>query len=253
MVLCIDTGNTRVKIAMVDGSGVHRLADVDTKRVVENPEIVSRLLQNAQRRAGDPRGAALSSVVPGANAALRKAVRSVFDISTLVIDGRSRSPIRPNVKNRQAVGADRLAAAAGLHPRTANAVIVDIGSAVTVDLVEGRVFKGGLIMAGPALSLRALGTFARRLPVIDHSGIARHFPAGFNDTRPSMVLGAHIGVLGAVKEAVRFLSNTSRAKPRVIVTGGGAAVFAERWPAGWRSDPDLVFRGIHRIWLLNRS
>ena len=257
MVLCIDAGNSRIKIAVVGARRIHRLADVRTSRIVERPERFTRLIHDLGPRLGGLSGAAMSSVVPGINRYLRKTIREELGVGVLLIDKACRFPFRVAAKDPAKVGVDRFSAAAGLHKRTLNAIIVDIGSAITVDLVREGSFAGGLIMPGPALGLHALGSYARKLPQIDYKAITRHFPVSFDDTRPSMILGTHIGTLGGVREAVRFLTQETRgqktrARPAIVVTGGGARAFAGRWPASWRYDPDLVLRGVHRIWVLNR-
>jgi type III pantothenate kinase len=259
MILCIDAGNSRIKIAVIGVGRIRRLADVRTSRIVERPERFIRLIHDLGPRLGDISGASISSVVPGINRYLRKAIREELGVGVLLIDTACRFPFRVATKDPAKVGVDRFSAAAGLHKRTLNAIIVDIGSAITVDLVRKGSFVGGLIMPGPALGLHALGTYTRKLPEIDYKALTRHFPADFDDTRPSMILGTHIGALGGVREAVRFLTQEARGqktpgpRPAVFITGGGARAFAGRWPARWRYDPDLVLRGVHRIWVLNRG
>lgn len=253
MILGIDAGNSRIKIAMVGSREIRRLSDVPTKRFVERPAQFDRLISDFADQIGDVTGAALSSVVPSLNAPLKKAIRAAFGVRLLTIDAGCRYPFRVAVKNPVKVGVDRLAAAAGLQARISNAIIVDIGTAITVDLVRDGAFMGGLIMPGPALGLSALGAYARKLPEIDYAAISRHFPGQFDDTRPSMILGTHLGAVGAVREAARFLAQKSRRSPLTIVTGGGAPALDGRWPSSWRHDPDLVLRGIRRIWILNHK
>ncbi len=253
MILGVDAGNSRIKIAVIGSREIRRLIDVPTKQFVEREERFRRLFADLAPEIGEVSGAAVSSVVPSLNKPLNKAIREALGVSVLTIDAGCRYPFRVAVKDPGKVGVDRLSAAAGLHKRTSNAVIVDVGSAITVDLIRERVFAGGLIMPGPALGLSALGTYARKLPEIDYTSISKHFPATFNDTHPSMILGAHIGAVGAVREAVRFLTQKTRRRPATMVAGGGAAVLAGHWPSSWRYDPDLVLRGIRRIWVLNRG
>ena len=69
----------------------------------------------------------------------------------------------------QTLGADRLAAAVGaawLLPGR-NVVVVDAGTAIKFDLVEGgQVFRGGSIAPGLAMRFKALHAFTGRLPLV---------------------------------------------------------------------------------------
>jgi type III pantothenate kinase len=131
------------------------------------------------------------------------------------------------------------------------AIVVDVGSAVTVDLVAGRVFRGGLIMPGAGLGLWALGRYARRLPKIDAQRLSVHFPKRFDDTEPSMILGVNLGMVGAIREAVRELHRASGGSPTVFVTGGGARPLLRRLPGTWKWDPHLVSKGLYHVWEIN--
>lgn len=69
------------------------------------------------------------------------------------------------VAQRETLGADRLCnAAAAWAASLAPALVIDAGTAVTVDLVDaGGVYRGGAILPGQSLTLRALGAGAEQL------------------------------------------------------------------------------------------
>jgi len=121
------------------------------------------------------------------------------------------------------VGADRISAAAGtIEPGRRDAIIVDIGSAITVDLVrEGR-FLGGMIMPGPRTALFALHEHAAQLPRIDYADVGDRFPENIDATEPAMVLGVSLGAAGGILEAVRWLESIEGPVDRHFLTGGGA-------------------------------
>jgi type III pantothenate kinase len=163
-------------------------------------------------------------------------------------------PFRLGVANPANVGSDRMAAAAGALERgRESAIVVDAGTAITVDLVVHLEFRGGLIMAGPGLALEALGTYARRLPRIGTDALLAGAAGRFDDTEPAMLLGARAAAAGAVIEGVRILRHAAGFSPGVVVTGGGLGVIGDRLPRGWKREPDLVARGLYRLWELNRG
>jgi hypothetical protein len=68
-----------------------------------------------------------------------------------------------------------------------------------------------------------------------------------------MLLGARAAAAGAVIEGVRILRLNAGFSPGVVVTGGGLGMIGDRLPRGWRREPDLVARGLFRLWVLNGS
>ena len=142
--------------------------------------------------------------------------------------------------------------AAGAALRVRNgAIIIDIGSAITVDLLSRGSFGGGIIMAGPGICLRGLGEHTAGLPEISLAEHQNPFSRRFDETVSSMILGAGIGALGAVKEAVGELERREGRRMTTYVTGGGATALLPRMPGGWRHRPYLVMEGLYSIWRLN--
>src|SRR5205823_978167 len=80
-------------------------------------------------------------------------------------------PIRAAVDAPEKVGIDRLLTAAAVVPHIPSgkrAVVIDAGSAVTVDLVEREgVFRGGAIFPGLRLMARALRDHTAQLPLVE--------------------------------------------------------------------------------------
>jgi type III pantothenate kinase len=254
MILAVDAGNTRVKVSVVDAGSVTALFDMPTSRLAADVHIFSEVLGACSELPRRLDGAAVCSVVPGTNRAIEAALRRVVGAPPVVVGHASILPFRLKVANPANVGSDRLAAAAGaLGRRRTHAIVVDAGTAITVDLVVRREFRGGLIMAGPELALDALGTYARRLPRIGKDALLARPTGRFDDTEPAMLLGARAAAAGAVIEGVRILRLNAGFSPGVVVTGGGLGVIGDRLPRGWRREPDLVARGLFRLWVLNGS
>jgi len=253
MILAVDAGNTRVKGALVGSSGVVPIFTLATASVPAEPWALSKVLETSGTKLRRVEGVVVCSVVPELDRPLSSALRRATGHPALFVRHTWRFPFRVGVAKPAKLGADRLCAAAGaLGPRREHAIVVDIGSAVTVDLVTAREFRGGLIMPGPGLGLWALGNYARRLPKIAPRKVSARFPKRFNDTEPSMILGVQLGVVGAIAEAVRELRRVSGRSPSVFVTGGGARLVVGRLPRGWVWDPHLVSKGVYRVWRLNR-
>ncbi|UCG50896.1 MAG: type III pantothenate kinase [Candidatus Latescibacterota bacterium] len=251
-VLCVDIGNTSSKLALVGPDRIVPVGAVSSDDLRKDPAVAGRLLTSEKSSPKGVVGVALSSVVPPLDEPLSTVLRDAMGVEVCRIDHTSRLPFRLRVDNPASLGGDRICAVAGaMGKRGGGAIVVDIGSAVTVDLLDRGAFWGGLILVGPLLGLRALGEYASRLPVIDEMSTKDAFPTRFSDTVPSMILGANLGTVGAIKEAVRLLQDKGSGRLRVFVTGGLAKGFVKRLPRSWVLDPNLVFKGMYRIWRLN--
>lgn len=247
MILAIDIGNTSTKVALVDGHGVvdhrNRIVGSDRRRLRAG---LRRIL-----RKGTPAGVVISSVVPSLTRHYRDAARDLTGHSPLVVSTKLRLPIAVGVRQPSRLGMDRLCAACGaVRGRRRHAIVVDAGSAVTVDIVRNRRLLGGAILPGPGVSFAALHTHTGRLPLLDGRGELR--PRAIADTTGAMVVGVGLGTAGAIQEIVRWLKRRHRVRPEVFVTGGWADDLLPLLPAGWRRAPDLVFEGMRQIALRNK-
>jgi type III pantothenate kinase len=144
------------------------------------------------------------------------------------------------------VGVDRLldaVAANRLRTPQRPAVVVDVGSAITVDLVSADgAFLGGAILPGIAMSARALNEFTDLLPRIDMSELALPPPAVGTATEAAIRAGLFWGAVGAVRQLVHQMAGPGQAD--VFMTGGASpAVAALVYPAA-TLVPHLTLAGI---------
>jgi type III pantothenate kinase len=241
MILCIDIGNTSTKMARVAGRRVH---DLMTRPSDASAERVARLLRRVARDGFDR--AAISSVRPQATDAMRAMIRRELGVEPLVVSSHVKLPIEIATRRPARVGVDRICAACGALPGSArNAIIVDAGSAITVDLVLDRRFLGGVIMAGPQMALSALHQFTAQLPDLD---LAEVRGDAFDDTAPAMLTGASVGAAGAIRAAIELLERrASRRGVRVWLTGGHAGTLRKRLPPRWNYAPGLTLIGLAAI------
>ncbi|MBM3999418.1 MAG: type III pantothenate kinase [Planctomycetes bacterium] len=149
-----------------------------------------------------------------------------------------------DVRRPDRVGRDRIAAAAAVNRIRSpgrGAVIVDGGTAVTIDLVDKRgVFRGGAILPGPRLWSDALHEHTDGLPRVAIPA-ERPSPVG-RDTQGAIQSGVFHGIRGAVLELVRAIADELPEPPQLFLTGGWHDL--ERL-AEWnpRFIPELVLAG----------
>ena len=154
----------------------------------------------------------------------------------------------------ETVGRDRLfAARAALALAPAGALVVDVGTALTVDAVvpgaegpfAGR-FLGGAIAPGVELGARALADHTARLPRVEPRPGAR---ALGRDTPEALVAGLVVGLRGAARELVAEVGREAGLAAAPVFLTGGARDYLLRPaplfpPERLRVDPALVHRGL---------
>ncbi len=187
----------------------------------------------------------VSSVVPQRNKVVLAAAGST---RVLFLNPRLDLGVGIDYPTPGSIGADRLANAAGVaqlygYP----AVVVDFGTAVTFDVVSGKGdYIGGVI--APGLEAMTTFLFARTalLPKINLSEPARTIG---RTTRGAMMSGAVFGYRGLVREILVRVRRErfSRAKPRVIATGGYARLIARKLPEIDAVHPNLTLEGLRII------
>lgn len=156
MNLVADIGNTRCKFAVVDRGRI--VAERTTER--PEPETVGALLDAYS--VGAAIVCSTRGPVPGLLALLCGRVPRVVEFSP-----RTKVPLKNGYLTPETLGCDRLAAAVGVASRypARNVLVVDFGTAVTVDLVTADgTFCGGCISPGLEMRFRALNDYTARLP-----------------------------------------------------------------------------------------
>jgi len=141
------------------------------------------------------------------------------------------------------VGADRLLnAAAAYHSVKQACAIVDAGTAVTVDFVDGAgTFHGGAILPGARVQLRALAEQTAQLPALEFT--APDEPIG-HSTAQAMYTGVYHGLRGAVRELIEKFAESTGGYPRILATGGDAHTLFDDYDLIETIVDDLTLRGI---------
>ncbi|MBA3484124.1 MAG: type III pantothenate kinase [Pirellulales bacterium] len=159
--------------------------------------------------------------------------------------------IEVDVKEPARVGIDRLLTALAVNrvrPPQLPAIVVDMGTAMTVNLIsEGGVFQGGAILAGPMTALGALHTATSSLPMLGPEVLESPPPAVGISTNEAMASGAYWGAIGAARQLIERMAATCTLTPEVFLTGGAARGLAAHVGLGDRPArhlPQLVLSGI---------
>jgi type III pantothenate kinase len=156
-------------------------------------------------------------------------------------------PLEIDVPAPERVGTDRLAAAtAANHARAPHrsAIVIDAGTAVTVDYVSQEgVFCGGAILPGIRTAATSLATATDALPLVEDLDLsAAPGPIG-KTTQEAIRSGIVWGVVGGVLELIHQMSREAAAPPEFFCTGGDGMQLARLIQRASSFDPNLVLRG----------
>lgn len=254
-VLVADVGNSRIKLAVVTAAGITaplRLPAIARRQNLDShgfrPVNLEQWLEAA---APGPAVVLVASVHDAAAARLEAAVAAVSATSHRPLRQRrimhTDLPLAITVAEPDRTGIDRLcgaAAAALVKSADRPAIIVDCGTAATVDMVAADgTFLGGAILPGPALMARALADGTSKLPEVVALGTSPPPPMPGRSTHEAIAAGVGFGIQGAVARLVAEAQRSFEGRAEVILTGGWRGAVRAALP-GATEIPDLVLHGI---------
>ena len=220
-VQCLDIGNSSTKFGIFEDEKILDFKQYNTSDLTQNPELISTTILKENGNL------IYCSVVPSAESSI---LNSLSELSVTI---HSISPsfcagIPISYENKSEIGADRIAnAVAAYYSLTLPAVIIDLGTATTFDIIsERRGYEGGIILPGPQGFLDFLAMKTALLPKLDlYKEKLLESPFG-TSTKDAMLIGVFSGyqtmVQGIVEKLSSFLNKKHRKAPTFTICGGSA-------------------------------
>lgn len=157
-------------------------------------------------------------------------------------------PLEINYRTPHTLGSDRIAAAVGAWNEAPgrNMLVIDAGSAITIDFVgkDGK-YNGGNIAPGIKMRLKALHEYTSRLPMVEKDGDT---PTMGYDTETAI----RSGVINGICHEIEGYINEFKQKycdVLVFLTGGDEKPLKNRIKSCIFADKYLVAKGLNRILL----
>lgn len=237
----VAVGNTRTRLGRFDGDDLSQTSWVLTSDV---PAVVAAIAELVGEDHNIP--VVLSSVDGSAARAISQLLLERIGVETLYIQSDIIVPMLHALDDASTLGQDRVLCAFAAFKRVKQAcVVIDAGTAVTVDFVDGEgTFQGGAIAPGMAMMLKSLHEHTSALPEVEFAlpDVARGVYG--KDTRHAMVLGVKAGVIGLVHYLINEYANAYGAYPQIVATGGDAVALFEHDDLVEHVIPDLQLIGI---------
>src|ERR671915_1994888 len=248
MLLTLDIGNTEITMGLFQGDTLEahwRLTTTPERTPDEWAGAIGGFLIQAGHSPNEVSAVCLASVAPTVTQSLVEGVATITRRTAVAVDPRSPLPVTLDVDEPLTVGADRIVnVLAAVDLFEADSVVVDFGTATTFDCVtaDSR-FLGGAIMPGLRTSADQLTRRAAKLPATELRAPSRVIGKRTEECIQAGVLfGAADAVDGMVRRIIAEWPGGK--KPRVVGTGGLAAVVAPLTTTIELTDPDLTLRGL---------
>ena len=250
----IDCGNTRLKVTCFGADG-----RIEWRRAYDSDDVESLmgdLEKNRVRRAG-------MSCVGKIDPRIVETLGNELDDGFMLLSPSSAAGLDIRYDSVRTLGADRkltARAAASLYEGE-SLLVVDAGTAITLDLVEkGGVFAGGNIAPGLQLRFRALNEQTARLPKLSVVGQSEPLMAFGTSTPEAIMAGVAGGVLDEI--CLAAMRAIKMGVEKLILTGGDAPYLERMLRERFRQldirmeiihEPDLLAKGLRIVYILHHE
>ena len=233
MILCIDSGNSRIKWAVHADGAWRESAAVDHAETAKMADLPCRLPMPARVMLANVAGDA-------AGAAIRHALAPWLPVLREVESTAAAGGVMNLYDNPARLGVDRWCALIGARAiTTAPCVVVMAGTATTVDTLDGDGrFRGGLILPGLDLMRRSLARDTAALPLA--AGKYSVYPRCTDD---AIISGCIEAQAGAIERACVRLGDEAIC----LLSGGAAGFVGEHLNVPHRPVANLVLEGLLRL------
>lgn len=257
MIMTIDVGNTTITGGLFDNDELVLQFRRSTNSSISSDEIGLFFRDVIKLNGFDYtliKKISCCSVVPSINHSLSNAFIKYFGIDALFIQAGIKTGLKLKYSNPKEIGSDRIAAAIGAISieDKRNLIVVDMGTATTIDVVsKNREYLGGAILPGIKMSVHSLSSGTAQLPSVE---VIKPEKICGNSTIEAIQSGIYFGQAGAIKElCVLFEKNIFMGERAYIIGTGGFARIFENYDIFDIIVPDLVLRGLKKAIFLNEA
>lgn len=251
--IAVDIGNSSTKIGVLRNSDSSLVGnDLWSGQIRLQNEIPIDLGLNDLELPGEPALWAISSVNSVRARELDAWVSRHRPNDQFHLIAESEVDLNSDVQSRKQLGRDRLIAAwmaVELNDRAGPVIVVDAGTAVTIDLVDDQlIFQGGYIFPGADSNFQQLVQNTDALPSLSQAQRNKSLKdleyGNFGkSTEEAIFNGVYQSQIGGITGIIAAMSEKLSSLPTVYLTGGGIEEISRFLPESWVRVSDLVLRG----------
>lgn len=253
MVLAVDMGNTNIVIGCVNNDEVifeERLATDRNKTELEYAVIFKTVLELYGIDSHMIKGSIISSVVPQLVNIIKMAVEKITHITPMVVGPGIKTGLNIHMDEPRRVGSDLVVdAVAAINEYGTPAIVVDIGTATTMSVVDvSGNYQGGVILPGVQVALDSLVSRTSQLPRISLDTPGNVIGKNTIDCMKSGVIYGYASCIDGMLERMSSEMETELDKINVIATGGLAKVIVPECKNKIIVDNALLLKGLKIIY-----
>lgn len=253
MILALDIGNTNIVIGCIENEKIFFVERVSTnisKTELEHIVEFKTLLDLYKIKVKDITGCIISSVVPPLNNIVMAALEKLFHVTPLLVGPGVRTGLNILMDNPGQVGSDLIVnAVAGLRYYGAPIIMIDMGTATTISVVdEKKNYIGGIIMPGVRVSLESLVNRTSQLPRISLEAPKKI--VGKN-TIDCMKSGIIMGQAASMDGMIERIWDELGYQTSVVAAGGLAGCIVPYCRKKIICDNELTLKGLDIIYRKN--
>lgn len=253
MLLAIDIGNTNLVIGCIQNDKILFQARIATDRTRTSDQYgveIKNMIEAFGVNICDISDCIISSVVPPVFNSVKTGVIKIIKKQPMVVGPGLKTGLNIHVDVPSQVGSDRIViAVAALASYQAPLILMDLGTATTIEVVEPEnVYMGGVIFPGVKISLDALTSRAAQLPGISLDKPQKVIGKNTVDCmRSGMMYGTAAMIDGLVERIEKELGHTCT----LIATGGMAQFITPLCKRDIILEKDLLIKGLNLIYKKN--
>lgn len=247
MLLLFDVGNSNISFAAYDNENLINKWRIktDINKTADEYSIILNNLINGYKI----EGIVIASVVPNITNLIASYCRKYLHLEPLIIGPGIKTGLDIKLNNPKEIGADLIATAVGAKTKYEQpCIIIDMGTATTITLIDNNAFYGGVVMPGVETSLYSLVAKTALLPHIEIKVPNRVIE---RETVSCMQSGIIHGTCTMLDGMIELFEAEHGKKCFVIATGGLAKYFVPHCKHQIKIDNYLVYEGLIDIYKRN--
>lgn len=255
MLLAVDVGNTNIVIGCIREEEILFNERVSTNHKATDLEYLIQfktILEIHGIDFADIEAAVMSSVVPDVTGVLKRTIKKLLGLDTLVVGPGVKTGLRIMIDNPAQLGADLVVdAAAGVSFYEPPLIIIDMGTATTFSVIDkDSSYLGGMIIPGMRTSLDALAAGAAQLSKVK---LQRPAHVTGRNTEECMQSGIMYYTAAGIDGCIERIEAELGYRCTVIATGGLAGLIAPLCKRRIIYDNDLLLKGLMAIYKKNNG
>ncbi len=253
MILAVDIGNTNIVLGCIEQEKIYFVERVSTnisKTELEYVVELKTLLDLYRIQVEEITGCIIASVVPPLTNIVKTAMEKYLHTTPLIVGPGVKTGLNILMDNPAQIGADLIVnAVAGLKYYGAPIIMIDMGTATTISVVDDKKnYIGGMILPGVKVSLESLVNRTSQLPKISLEAPKKIIGKNTIDCMKSgIIMGQAASMDGMIERIWEELGYTAQ----VVATGGLAGCIVPHCKKKIIYDNELTLKGLNVIYRKN--